>query len=157
MRRNVKETLLVVTCDAIFACFYIYSLEEVVQPVVAAVELEKDGVGFLLQRKKEEEEKSAEIERKYWFLADFGPEFIPPQIIKFDSIYRLWKRAILSMLGKNFSPWFSWEASQPLAQSVHLELPNLAAQGCKLPEVATLSHSTEPFLTFSTRPDHSSG
>jgi hypothetical protein len=30
-------------------------------------------------------------------------------------------------------------------QSVHLELPNLAAQGCELPEVATLSHSTEQF------------
>ena len=35
--------------------------DEVVQPVVAAVELEEDGVGFLWQRKKEEEEKSAEI------------------------------------------------------------------------------------------------
>ncbi|KAJ6959096.1 hypothetical protein NC653_037403 [Populus alba x Populus x berolinensis] len=50
-----------------------------------------------------------------------------------------------------------WEASQPFAQSVHLELPNLAAQGCELPEVATLNHSTEPFLTFPTRPDHSPG
>ncbi|KAL3596315.1 hypothetical protein D5086_007952 [Populus alba] len=49
--------------------------DEVVQPVVAAVELEEDGVGFLLQRKKEEQEKSAEIGRKCWFLADFGPEF----------------------------------------------------------------------------------
>ena len=29
--------------------------------MVAAVELEEDGVGFLWQRKKEEEEKSAEI------------------------------------------------------------------------------------------------
>jgi hypothetical protein len=35
--------------------------DEVIQPVVAAVELEEDGVGFLWQRKKEEEEKSAEI------------------------------------------------------------------------------------------------
>ena len=35
-------------------------------PVVLTVELEEDGVGFLLQRKKEEE-KSAEIGRKCWF------------------------------------------------------------------------------------------
>ena len=72
--------------------------------MVAAVELEEDGVGFLLQRKKEEEEKSTAIGRKCWFLADFGPEFLPPKIVKSDSIYRLWKREILSMLGKNCSP-----------------------------------------------------
>ena len=75
-----------------------------VQPVVAAVELEEDDVGFLLQRKKEEEEKSVEIGRKCWFLADFGPQCFNPQIIKSDSIYRLWKREILSTLGKKFSP-----------------------------------------------------
>ena len=57
--------------------------------MVAAVELEEDGVGFLLQRKKEEEEKSAEFGQKCWFLADFGPEFLLPQIIKSDPIYRL--------------------------------------------------------------------
>jgi hypothetical protein len=38
------------------------------------------------------------------FLADFGPELFPPQIIKSDSIYRKWKRAILSTLWKNYSP-----------------------------------------------------
>ncbi|KAJ6886513.1 hypothetical protein NC651_027018 [Populus alba x Populus x berolinensis] len=60
--------------------------------------------GAVLTEKERREKKSAEIGRKCWFLADFGPEFLPPQIIKSDSIYRLWKRAILSTLGKNFSP-----------------------------------------------------
>ena len=78
--------------------------DEVIQPVVAAVELEEDGVGFLWQRKKEEEEKSAEIGRRCWFFADFGPEFPPPQVFNRDSIYRRCKRAILSILGKIFSP-----------------------------------------------------
>jgi hypothetical protein len=38
------------------------------------------------------------------FLAYFGPDFILPQAIKSTSIYRRWKRAILSTLEKNFSP-----------------------------------------------------
>ena len=45
--------------------------------------------GCSWKRKKEEEEKSAEFGQKCWFLADFGPEFLLPQIIKSDSIYRL--------------------------------------------------------------------
>jgi hypothetical protein len=78
--------------------------DEVVPPEVAAVELEEDGVGFLWQRKKEEEKKSANIGRRCWFFADFGPEFLPLQIIKSDFIYRKWKRAIVSTLWKNYSP-----------------------------------------------------
>ena len=78
--------------------------DEVVPPEVAVVELEEDGVGFLWQRKKEEEEKSAEIGRRCWFFADFRPEFLPPQVFNRDSIYRRCKRAILSILGKIFSP-----------------------------------------------------
>ena len=42
--------------------------------------------------------------RNAGFLAYFGPDFLLPLTIKSDSIYRLWKRAILSTLGKNFSP-----------------------------------------------------
>ena len=38
------------------------------------------------------------------FLADFGPEFFPPPVFNRDSIYRRCKRAILSILGKIFSP-----------------------------------------------------
>ena len=38
------------------------------------------------------------------FLADFGPECFPPQVFNIDSIYRRCKRAILSILGKIFSP-----------------------------------------------------
>jgi hypothetical protein len=38
------------------------------------------------------------------FFADFGPQFLPPQVFNRDSIYRRCKRAILSILGKIFSP-----------------------------------------------------
>jgi hypothetical protein len=37
------------------------------------------------------------------FLADFGPEFLPPPVFNRDSIYRRCKRAILSTLWKNYS------------------------------------------------------
>jgi hypothetical protein len=63
--------------------------------------------------------------KKTSFLANFRPDFLLLQAMKSISIYRRWKRAILSTLGKNFSPWFSWEGSQLLAQSVHRELSNL--------------------------------
>jgi hypothetical protein len=39
-----------------------------------------------------------------WFFFDFGPNFLLPQAIKSTSIYRRWKRAILSTMEKNFSP-----------------------------------------------------
>jgi len=38
------------------------------------------------------------------FLADFGPDFLLPQVFNRDSIYRRCKRAIFSILGKMFSP-----------------------------------------------------
>jgi hypothetical protein len=38
------------------------------------------------------------------FLAYFGPDFLLPQAIKSTSIYRRWKREILSTLEKNCSP-----------------------------------------------------
>jgi hypothetical protein len=50
--------------------------------------------------------------------------------MKSTSIYRRWKRAILSSRGKNFQPLIWLEASKLLVQSVHLELPNLTVQGC---------------------------
>jgi hypothetical protein len=37
-------------------------------------------------------------------LAYFGPDVLLPQAMKSTSIYRRWKRAILSTLEKNFSP-----------------------------------------------------
>ena len=37
------------------------------------------------------------------FLADFGPEFLPPPVFNRDSIYRRCKRAIFSTLWKNYS------------------------------------------------------
>ena len=41
---------------------------------------------------------------KAGFLAYFGPDFLSSLAIKSTSIYRRWKRAILSILRKNFSP-----------------------------------------------------
>jgi hypothetical protein len=38
------------------------------------------------------------------FLAYFRPDLLLPQTLKSTFIYRQWKRAILSTLGKNFSP-----------------------------------------------------
>jgi hypothetical protein len=37
------------------------------------------------------------------FVAYFGPSFLLPQGLKSTSIYKRWKWAILSTLGKNFS------------------------------------------------------
>jgi len=59
-----------------------------------------------------------------WCFVIFGPDFLLPQVIKSTFIYRRWKRAILSTLEKNCSPWFGWEGSQPLAQSRHGALSN---------------------------------
>jgi hypothetical protein len=42
--------------------------------------------------------------KKTSFLANFRPDFLLLQAMKSISIYRRWKRAILSTLGKNFSP-----------------------------------------------------
>ena len=56
------------------------------------------------------------------FFTDFGPDFLLSQAINGASIYIWWKRVISSTPGLNFSHWFSWEGSQPLAQSRHPEL-----------------------------------
>jgi hypothetical protein len=39
-----------------------------------------------------------------WFLADFELDFLLPRAMKSTSIYRWWKRAILSSPGKKFQP-----------------------------------------------------
>ena len=70
--------------------------EEGVLPVVATVEL--------LMASALEMSKCVEIGRKTGFLADFGPDFLIFLAIKSTSIYRRWKREILSILRKNFSP-----------------------------------------------------
>ena len=58
---------------------------------------------WLEQRRKRRREKTTETRQKGWFLADFGPDFLLSQAIKPASIYRRWKRAILSTLGEIFS------------------------------------------------------
>jgi hypothetical protein len=42
--------------------------------------------------------------RKAGFLAYFGPNFLLPQAMKSTSIYRRWKKEILSTQGKNLLP-----------------------------------------------------
>jgi len=58
--------------------------------------------------------------------------------MKSTSIYRRWKRAIISTLEKNFNPGFRWEGSQPLVQSRHGALSNYQICSCRLPELASL-------------------
>jgi hypothetical protein len=65
-----------------------------VLPVIAAVEAGVGSKGRNLQK----------LGENAGFLADFGPDFLLPQVFNRDSIYRRCKRAILSILGKIFSP-----------------------------------------------------
>ena len=73
-----------------------------------------------------------------WFSAKFELDFFLLLRIKSAPIYRGGKRVILSSLGKKSQPLIRLEESKPSVQSVHLELPNSAVQGCRLPEVANL-------------------
>jgi len=65
-----------------------------VLPVIAAVEAGVGSKGRNLQK----------LGENAGFLADFGPDFFLPQVFNRDSIYRRCNRAILSILGKIFSP-----------------------------------------------------
>ena len=73
------------------------------------------------------------------FLSNFELRFLLPPSMKLAPIYRDGKRVILCSTGKKSQPLIRLEESKPLVQSVHLELPNLAIQGCRLPEGATLA------------------
>jgi hypothetical protein len=75
---------------------------------------------------------------KGWFSANFELVFPLLLSMKLAPIYRAGKRVILSSMGEKYQPLIRPERSKPLAQSGHLELPNLAIQGCRLNEVATL-------------------
>jgi hypothetical protein len=65
-----------------------------VLPVIAAVEAGVGNKGRNLQK----------LGENAGFLADFGPDSLPLQVFNRDSIYRRCNRAILSILGKSFSP-----------------------------------------------------
>jgi hypothetical protein len=60
-----------------------------------------------------------------WFSGNFELVSPPPLSMKIAHIYRAGKRAILSSMGKKYQPLIRPERSKPLAQSGHLELPNL--------------------------------
>ena len=110
--------------------------DEVVRLVVAAVELEEKTLTAEEERRRRKstagrrrrgrrgEGKKRKLQKpgRSWFFGLFWTRFLLFQAMKSTSIYRRWKRAILSTWRKNFSPWFSWEGSQPLAQSRYHEL-----------------------------------
>jgi hypothetical protein len=65
-------------------------------------------VAWSLQWRREREREREREGGRNWeeadFMAYFGPSFLLPQGLKSTSIYRRWKWAILSTLGKNFNP-----------------------------------------------------
>jgi hypothetical protein len=67
---------------------------------------------------KEDEEETRLVGKKNGvkanFLANFTPNFIAPQYSKSTSIYKEWKRNILSLSGTNLGPSFKLEGSQLL-------------------------------------------
>ena len=73
-----------------------------------------------------------------WFSANFELVFLLLLSMKFSPIYRNTKRVILSSTWKKSQPLIQLEESKPSVQNAHLELPNLAVQGSRLSEVATL-------------------
>jgi hypothetical protein len=56
------------------------------------------------EREREREREGGRNWEEADFVAYFGPSFLLPQGLKSTSIYRRWKWAILSTLGKNFNP-----------------------------------------------------
>jgi hypothetical protein len=86
----------------------IWARGEAEQPSVGGGENFLWGLQQLKTRWREKErQKNRESDRNQEeadFLAYFGPDFLLLQAIKSTSIYRRWKRAILSILEKNFSP-----------------------------------------------------
>jgi hypothetical protein len=85
-----------------------------------------------------------------WFSANFELVFLLPLSMKIAPIYRAGKRAILSSMGEIYQPLIRPERSKPLAQSGHLELPNLqTARGAHFgpinEAVSNLFDPTGPF------------
>jgi hypothetical protein len=73
----------------------------VVQPAVTVVVVAE---GTAEKEKGERWQKKKKNRGGGWFFSDCGPNFLLPQVINGAFIYKQWKRAILSTLGKNFSP-----------------------------------------------------
>jgi len=84
---------------------------------------ERRGKWGLAEKKKKNLGKSS-------FFTSFGLWFLLLQDMESTLIYRGWKSDILSHLGTNLSPWFSWKESQPLTQSDLHKLSNLVVEGC---------------------------
>jgi hypothetical protein len=75
----------------------------VVQPAVTVVVVAK-GTAEKEKGERERWQKRKKNRGGGWFFSDCGPNFLLPQVINGAFIYKRWKRAILSTLGKNFSP-----------------------------------------------------
>jgi hypothetical protein len=100
-----------------------------------------EGGGGWRPRWREKAEKglfAGKMNTEGWFSANFELVSLLPLSMKFSPIYRDTKRVILSSMWKKSQPLIQLEESKPSVQSVHLELPNLAVQGCRLSEVAIL-------------------
>ena len=100
-----------------------------------------EGGGGWRPRWREKAEKglfAGKMNTEGWFSAKFELDFFLLLRMKSAPIYRGGKRVILSSPGKKSQPLIRLEESKPSVQSVHLELPNSAVQGCRLPEVANL-------------------
>lgn len=85
-----------------------------------------------------------------WFSANFELVFLLPLSMKIAPIYRAGKRAIFSSMGEKYQPLIRPDRSKPLAQSGHLELPNLqTARGAHFgpinEAVSNLFDPTGPF------------
>jgi hypothetical protein len=65
-------------------------------------------------REREKESEDGRPLGRLVFFAIFGPRFLHPWSMKITSIYRWWKRDILSLLVPNVGPWFDPKALQPL-------------------------------------------
>jgi hypothetical protein len=51
-----------------------------------------------------ERKKDGNMRNDFFFLVDFGYKFLPPQGMESTSIYKGWKRDILSLLVSNIGP-----------------------------------------------------
>jgi hypothetical protein len=60
--------------------------------------------------------------RKLVFFIFFSPNFLLIPIMKSISIYRGWKRDVLSPLMPNLGPWFDPERSHPLVSRTYHRL-----------------------------------
>jgi len=70
--------------------------------------------------------------KKNWFFGWIWTRFSPPSGHQIHLYSRRWKRAILSTMEKNFSPWFRWKDPNRWLKvgMMHCQIVKSAAAGC---------------------------